>query len=75
MSSRTRGDASEGSTKEMRKMINFIKQEAIEKAREIELRADEEFNIEKAKLVRKETHLVEESFLKKIKSISVNRKM
>jgi V-type H+-transporting ATPase subunit E len=27
--------------------VNFIKQEALEKAKEIKLKADEEFNIEK----------------------------
>lgn len=40
---------------EMSKMVSFIKQEALEKAREIKVKADEEFNIEKAKLVRQET--------------------
>lgn len=40
---------------EMNKMVSFIKQEALEKAREIKVKADEEFNIEKAKLVRQET--------------------
>ena len=35
-------------------MTAFIKQEASEKAREIEIKADEEFAIEKAKLVQQE---------------------
>ncbi|KAJ2322728.1 V-ATPase V1 sector subunit E, partial [Coemansia sp. RSA 2681] len=35
---------------EMNKMVAFIRQEALEKAREIKVKADEEFNIEKAKL-------------------------
>jgi V-type H+-transporting ATPase subunit E len=37
---------------ELRKMTAFIRQEALEKAREIHLKADEEFSIEKSKLVR-----------------------
>jgi hypothetical protein len=32
---------------EMKKMVSFIKQEAMEKAREIQVKADEEFAIEK----------------------------
>jgi V-type H+-transporting ATPase subunit E len=32
---------------EMKKMVAFIKQEAMEKAREIQVKADEEFAIEK----------------------------
>ncbi|CRK27987.1 hypothetical protein BN1723_014064 [Verticillium longisporum] len=40
---------------ELRKMTAFIKQEAMEKAREIEIKANEEFAIEKSKLVRQET--------------------
>ena len=36
-------------------MTAFIRQEALEKAREIQLKADEEFAIEKSKLVRQET--------------------
>lgn len=63
------------SSKEMRKMIAFIAQEASEKAREIEIKADEEFNIEKAKIVRKETTVIEENFAKRIKHASIKRKI
>lgn len=63
------------SSKEMRKMIAFIAQEASEKAREIEIKADEEFNIEKAKIVRKETAVIEDSFAKRIKHASIKRKI
>ncbi|KAH8110976.1 hypothetical protein DFH11DRAFT_1729944 [Phellopilus nigrolimitatus] len=34
---------------EMNKMVAFIKQEAMEKAREIKVKADEEFAIEKVR--------------------------
>jgi V-type H+-transporting ATPase subunit E len=60
---------------EMKKMIKFITQEALEKAKEIEIRGEEEFNIEKAKLVRKETAQIEDSYSKRIKAVSVNQKM
>lgn len=60
---------------EMRKMVAFISQEAMEKAREIRVKADEEFNIEKAKLVRTEAVAIENVFAKKIKQSSIQRKM
>jgi V-type H+-transporting ATPase subunit E len=60
---------------EMRKMVAFISQEAMEKAREIRVKADEEFNIEKAKLVRTEAVAIENVFAKKVKQSSIQRKM
>jgi V-type H+-transporting ATPase subunit E len=60
---------------EMNKMVSFIKQEALEKAREIKVKADEEFNIEKAKLVRQETLAIEAFYEKKMKQADVQRKM
>ncbi|KAI8911621.1 ATPase, V1/A1 complex, subunit E [Gorgonomyces haynaldii] len=60
---------------EMNKMVAFIKQEALEKAREIKIKADEEFNIEKGKLVRQETVNIEAFFQKKLKQADVQRKI
>ncbi|EPZ36540.1 ATPase, V1/A1 complex, subunit E domain-containing protein [Rozella allomycis CSF55] len=60
---------------EMKKMVAFIKQEAIEKAREIQVKADEEFNIEKAKLVRQETLAIEANYARKFKQAEVSRKI
>ncbi|KAJ3387406.1 V-ATPase V1 sector subunit E [Entophlyctis sp. JEL0112] len=60
---------------EMNKMVSFIKQEALEKAREIKVKADEEFNIEKAKLVRQETIAIEAFYQKKTKQADVARKI
>ncbi|KAI9209071.1 ATPase, V1/A1 complex, subunit E [Polychytrium aggregatum] len=61
---------------EMQKMVSFIKQEALEKAREIKVKnADEEFNIEKAKLVRQETLAIEAFYQKKLKQSEVQRKI
>jgi len=50
---------------ELRKMTAFIRQEALEKAREIHLKADEEFSIEKSKLVRSETQRIDGEYTKK----------
>eukprot|EP00842_Homolaphlyctis_polyrhiza_P004301 jgi/Hompol1/4872/HPOL_001854-RA len=60
---------------EMNKMVAFIKQEALEKAREIKVKADEEFNIEKGKIVRQETVAIEAFFQKKLKQAEVQRKI
>ncbi|KAJ2599623.1 V-ATPase V1 sector subunit E [Coemansia sp. RSA 1722] len=60
---------------EMNKMVAFIKQEALEKAREIKVKADEEFNIEKAKLVRQESINVEEQFQRKVKQAEVKQRI
>ena len=46
-------------------MTAFIRQEALEKAREIHLKADEEFSIEKSKLVRQETQRIDAEYEKK----------
>ncbi|KAJ3304398.1 V-ATPase V1 sector subunit E [Kappamyces sp. JEL0829] len=56
-------------------MVAFIKQEALEKARETKIKADEEFNIEKGKLVRAETVNIEAFFQKKLKQSDVQRKI
>ncbi|KAI8881551.1 ATP synthase subunit [Backusella circina FSU 941] len=58
---------------EMKKMVAFIKQEALEKAREI--KADEEFNIEKAKIVRQESLNIEGVFERKIKQAQVQKRI
>ncbi|KXS21230.1 ATPase, V1/A1 complex, subunit E [Gonapodya prolifera JEL478] len=60
---------------EMNKMTSFIKQEALEKAREIKVKADEEFNIEKAKLVRQETLNIEAFYEKKQKQAEVQKRI
>ncbi|KAI9101204.1 ATPase, V1/A1 complex, subunit E [Phlyctochytrium arcticum] len=60
---------------EMNKMVSFIKQEALEKAREVKVKADEEFNIEKAKIVRQETIAIEAFYQKKMKQAEIQRKI
>ncbi|KAI1351301.1 ATPase, V1/A1 complex, subunit E [Xylaria sp. FL0043] len=60
---------------ELRKMTAFIKQEAIEKAREIEIKANEEFSIEKSKLVREETDAIDAAYAKKFKQASMTQQI
>ena len=73
MSSRPMND--EEVLSEMKKMVAFIKQEAVEKAREIQIKADEEFAIEKAKIVRQEAINIDSQYEKKIKQAEVSQKM
>jgi len=60
---------------EMNKMVAFIKQEALEKAREIKVKADEEFAIEKAKIVRQEQQAIDASYEKKSKGALTAQKI
>ncbi|KAI0646355.1 ATPase V1/A1 complex subunit E [Trametes meyenii] len=60
---------------EMNKMVAFIKQEALEKAREIKVKADEEFSIEKAKLVKQEQQAIDAQYEKKRKGAEVAQKI
>lgn len=60
---------------ELKKMTAFIKQEAMEKAREIEMKADEEFAIEKSKLVREETQSIDAAYEKKFKAASMSQQI
>ena len=56
-------------------MTAFIRQEALEKAREIHLKADEEFAIEKSKLVREETASIDTEYEKKNKQASMSQQI
>ncbi|KAL5532327.1 VMA4 [Sanghuangporus sanghuang] len=60
---------------EMNKMVAFIKQEAMEKAREIRVKADEEFAIEKAKLVKQAQQNIDAQYEKKRKQAEVAQKI
>lgn len=60
---------------ELRKMTAFIRQEALEKAREIQLKADEEFSIEKSKLVRSETARIDEEYKKKFTQAGMSQQI
>lgn len=56
-------------------MTAFIKQEAMEKAREIEIKANEEFEIEKSKLVRQETDAIDAQYEKKFKQATMSQQI
>src|SRR4051812_1437058 len=56
-------------------MTAFIRQEALEKAREIQLKADEEFAIEKSQLVRQETAAVDAQYEKKFKQAAMSQQI
>jgi len=60
---------------ELRKMTAFIRQEALEKAREIHLKADEEFSIEKSKLVRSETSRIDSEYEKKFTQAGMSQQI
>ncbi|KAI1662843.1 ATPase, V1/A1 complex, subunit E [Daldinia decipiens] len=60
---------------ELRKMTAFIKQEALEKAREIEIKANEEFSIEKSKLVRQETDAIDAAHAKRLKQAAMSQQI
>ena len=56
-------------------MTAFIRQEALEKAREIQIKADEEFAIEKSKLVRQETSAIDTQYEKKFKQAGMSQQI
>ncbi|CAI6093920.1 hypothetical protein V2G26_016949 [Clonostachys chloroleuca] len=60
---------------ELSKMTAFIRQEAMEKAREIEIKANEEFEIEKSKLVRQETDAIDTQYEKKFKQATMSQQI
>ncbi|MCJ1364572.1 V-ATPase V1 sector subunit E [Acarospora aff. strigata] len=60
---------------ELKKMTAFIRQEALEKAKEIQIKADEEFAIEKSKLVRQETTSIDSQYEKKFKQASMSQQI
>ncbi|KAL7267722.1 V-ATPase V1 sector subunit E [Rhizina undulata] len=62
-------------TAELRKMVAFIKLEAEEKAREIGIKADEEFAIEKSKLVRQETSQIDSEYDRKFKQAELSQQI
>ncbi|KAI5795507.1 ATPase, V1/A1 complex, subunit E [Geopyxis carbonaria] len=60
---------------ELQKMVAFIKQEAHEKSREIKIKADEDFAVEKSKLVRQETAAIDAQFERKFKQAELSQQI
>uniref|UniRef100_A0A0M3IIT6 V-type proton ATPase subunit E n=1 Tax=Ascaris lumbricoides TaxID=6252 RepID=A0A0M3IIT6_ASCLU len=61
--------------KQLRHMMAFIEQEANEKAEEIDAKAEEEFNIEKGRLVQQQRTKILEYYEKKEKQVELQRKI
>lgn len=61
--------------RQINQMIAFIEQEASEKVEEIDAKADEEFNIEKGKLVQQQRVKIMEFYERKEKQIELQRKI
>ncbi|EPS61266.1 hypothetical protein M569_13533, partial [Genlisea aurea] len=62
-------------SKQIQQMIRFIRQEAEEKANEIAISAEEEFNIEKLQLVEAEKKKIRQEYERKEKQVEVRRKI
>eukprot|EP00123_Amoebidium_parasiticum_P010677 comp20243_c0_seq1/m.25301 comp20243_c0_seq1/g.25301 ORF comp20243_c0_seq1/g.25301 comp20243_c0_seq1/m.25301 type:complete len:226 (-) comp20243_c0_seq1:367-1044(-) len=61
--------------KQIQHMVSFIEQEAAEKANEILVKAEEEFNIEKGRIVQQEKLKVMSLYEKKEKQVDIQRKI
>ena len=61
--------------KRITQMINFILQEAREKADEIRMKADEEFQIEKGRILNPERLKLNQEFDRKFKDLEIKQKM
>ncbi len=61
--------------KQLDHMVKFIQREAEEKASEIQAKAQEEFSIEKARMVQEEKLKIMKEFERKEKQIEVKKRM
>jgi len=59
----------------IKQMINFILQEAREKADEISMKADEEFQIEKGRILNPERVRIKQEYDKKFKQMQVEQRI
>ncbi|XP_054812776.1 V-type proton ATPase subunit E-like isoform X2 [Prosopis cineraria] len=62
-------------SKQIQQMVRFIRQEAEEKANEIAVSAEEEFNIEKLQLVEAEKKKIRQEYERKEKQVEIRRKI
>ncbi|RZC82606.1 hypothetical protein C5167_045389 [Papaver somniferum] len=62
-------------TKQIQQMVRFIRQEAEERANEISVSAEEEFNIEKLQLVEVEKKKIRQEYERKAKQVEVRKKI
>merc|ERR1712137_993014 len=61
--------------RQLKNMISFILAEADEKAKEINVRAEEEFNIEKTSIVQEEKKRINEEYAQRMKLVEVQKKI
>ncbi|CAL9151375.1 unnamed protein product, partial [Musa hybrid cultivar] len=62
-------------SKQIQQMVRFIRQEAEEKANEISISAEEEFNIEKLQLVEAEKKKIRQEYERKEKQVEIRKKI
>ncbi|XP_068665770.1 V-type proton ATPase subunit E-like [Aristolochia californica] len=62
-------------SRQIQQMVRFIRQEAEEKANEISLSAEEEFNIEKLQLVEAEKKKIRQEYERKEKQVGIRKKI
>ncbi|BBN08084.1 V-type H+-transporting ATPase subunit E [Marchantia polymorpha subsp. ruderalis] len=62
-------------SRQVQQMVHFIRQEAEEKANEIAVSAEEEFNIEKLQLVEAEKKKIRQEYERKEKQVEVRKKI
>ncbi|KAK3429404.1 hypothetical protein EUGRSUZ_E00828 [Eucalyptus grandis] len=62
-------------SKQIQQMVRFIRQEAEEKANEISVSAEEEFNIEKLQLVEAEKKKIRQEYERKEKQVDIRKKI
>jgi len=62
-------------SKQIQQMVRFIRQEAEEKANEISVSAEEEFNIEKLQIVEAEKKKIRQEYERKTKQVDVRKKI
>ncbi|XP_021723319.1 V-type proton ATPase subunit E2-like [Chenopodium quinoa] len=62
-------------SKQIQQMVEFIRQEALEKSNEISVSAEEEFNIEKLQLVEAEKKKIRQDYERKNKQVEVRKKI
>ncbi|XP_021767354.1 V-type proton ATPase subunit E1-like [Chenopodium quinoa] len=62
-------------SKQIQQMVEFIRQEALEKSNEISVSTEEEFNIEKLQLVEAEKKKIRQDYERKNKQVEVRKKI
>ncbi|XP_059463542.1 V-type proton ATPase subunit E1-like [Corylus avellana] len=62
-------------SRQIQQMVRFIRQEAEEKANEISVSAEEEFNIEKLQLVEAERKKIRQEYERKSKQVEIRKKI